>query len=140
MFGKERSAALMTFVERKTQLTPIVKVESKSPKVIANKTICVLSKEACHTLTNDNGFEFRNHVYESENLKIPIYFTNPESSWEKGTYENINGLVRQYFPRTSCTLELTDEAIKEIESKIYSRPRKKLGFQTPLEASSQARI
>ncbi len=136
MFGVERSAALLTFVERKTQLLKIVKVDSKSPQEIANKTISVLANEVCHSITNDNGFEFRAHERESAALRIPIYFTNPYSSWEKGTCENANGLIRQYFARTQNTKDLSDEALKEIEFQLNSRPRKKLGFQTPLEASS----
>jgi IS30 family transposase len=98
MFGDSRKSALLVFVERKTLLTRIRKVESKSPREIAEKTIEVLGQEKCLSLTNDNGFEFRNHHEESKALEIPIYFTNPYSSWEKGTCENTNGLIRQYFP------------------------------------------
>ena len=140
MFGESRSEALLTIVERKTQLTLIRRVRSKSPKEIAAQTIAALKDRTCLSLTNDNGFEFRNHVAESATLRAPIYFTNPYSSWEKGTCENINGLIRQYVSRTTKLSELSDEKIKEIENKINSRPRKKLGFQTPLEASTGGTI
>jgi transposase, IS30 family len=142
MFGDSRSAALLTIVERKTLLTIIKIVGSKSPKVIAIKTIEALknSKVKCKSITNDNGFEFREHQQESEALGVPIYFTNPYSSWEKGTCENINGLIRQYFTRKSSMKGLTDEDTKNIERKLNTRPRKKLGFQTPLEACAQMAI
>jgi IS30 family transposase len=140
MFGDSRSSALLTFVERKTLLTVLRKVESKSPMEIADKTVEAMSTLNCKSITNDNGFEFRHHLEESLALNIPIYFTNPYSSWEKGTCENTNGLVRQYFPHQQSMKELNNERVKFIEQMLNSRPRKKLGFQTPLEASTQMAI
>lgn len=134
MFGDSRSAALITFVERKTLYSILKKTNSKSPREIAEKTIEAMSAVDCKSITNDNGFEFREHQYESERLKVPIYFTNPYSSWEKGTCENINGLIRQYFPKKSSMKGLTDEDTEKIQSRLNSRPRKKLGFRTPMEA------
>ncbi|NJM09695.1 MAG: IS30 family transposase [Bdellovibrionaceae bacterium] len=134
MFGDSRKAALLTFVERNTLLTVIRKVESKSPTEIAHQTIDAMKNLDCKSITNDNGFEFRNHEQESLALKIPIYFTNPYSSWEKGTCENLNGLVRQYFPKHSAMKEVTNETVHAIAERLNSRPRKTLGFQTPLEA------
>lgn len=140
MFGDSRKQALLTFVERKTLLTILRKVSSKSPKEIAGKTIEAMSGVDCKSLTNDNGFEFREHQFESEQLKVPIYFTNPYSSWEKGTCENINGLIRQYFPKKHPMGDLKHEHLKAIEKALNTRPRKKLGFQTPLEASFKGTI
>lgn len=136
VFGDSRKSALLTFIERKTLYALLVKVESKSPKEIADRTIEALKKYRPKSLTNDNGFEFREHQRESKLLNIPIYFTNPYSSWEKGTCENMNGLIRQYFPKRSVTRNLTDAKIKEIQQLLNSRPRKKLGFLTPNEAFS----
>ena len=140
MFGDSRSKALLTFIDRKTLLTSLRKVESKSPNEIAAKTIEAMSKVKCLSITNDNGFEFRYHEKESKTLGVPIYFTNPYSSWEKGTCENMNGLIRQYFPQNQNMEELTDEIIFTIENALNTRPRKKLGFQTPLEASTKGTI
>jgi transposase, IS30 family len=126
--------------DRKTLLTILKKVESKSPRETANKTVEMLRDEVCLSITNDHGFEFRNHQDESKALKAPIYFTNSYSSWEKGTCENTNGLIRQYFPHCQDLKELTDEGIKRIEDRLNTRPRKKLGFQTPLEASAKETI
>lgn len=135
MFTRSRKEALMTFVERKTLLTVLRRVESKSPNEIAEKTIAAMREQKCLSITNDNGFEFREHEFESKELGIPIYFTNPYSSWEKGTCENINGLIRQYLPKDEKLKEMTDEILRKIEQRLNTRPRKKLGFRTPLEAN-----
>ncbi len=140
MFAQSRREALLTFVERQTLLTVIKRVKSKSPREIAAKTIEAMSHQVCKSITNDNGFEFREHIYESKTLGAEIYFTNPYSSWEKGTCENTNGLIRQYLPKNETMKEVTDETIKKIEKLLNTRPRKKLGFQTPLEASTQGTI
>lgn len=137
MFGSSRSQALLTLVERKTCYVVLRRVESKSPHEIARKTVEALSgfrkAGTCLSLTNDNGFEFREHRRESVELGIPIYFTHPYSSWERGTNENANGLVRQYFPKQSPMEEMTDEKAKMVQARLNSRPRKKLGFLTPEE-------
>jgi transposase, IS30 family len=139
MFGDSRKAALLTFVERATLLTLIRKVESKSPKEIARATIETMRSTHCRSITNDNGFEFREHELESRELKVPIYFTNPYSSWEKGTCENVNGLIRQYFPKKTSMKEMNDNEVNQIAKRLNSRPRKTLGFQTPLEAFEQSK-
>ena len=140
MFGDSRKSALLSFVERRSLFTIIKKVESKSPKEIAEKTIKTMSVVKCLSITNDNGFEFREHEQESLKLKVPIYFTNPYSSWEKGTCENTNGLIRQYFPKQSSMKEYTDETCQTIANTLNNRPRKKLGFQTPMEAFTEREI
>jgi transposase, IS30 family len=137
MFGDSRKAALLTIVERSTLFTIIKKVESKSPKEIASKTIEAMKDQIRFSMTNDNGFEFREHEQESKTLSIPFYFTNPYSSWEKGTCENVNGLIRQYFKRTTQMSEVTNETVEAIARTLNSRPRKTLGFYTPLEAFTQ---
>jgi transposase, IS30 family len=140
MFGNSRKAALLTFIERNTLFAIIRKVESKSPKEIAAQTIDAMKSMNCKSMTNDNGFEFRNHEEESIALQIPIYFTNPYSSWEKGTCENFNGLVRQYFPQNSQMNEVTNDTVQAIAERLNSRPRKTLGFQTPLEAFTKSTV
>ena len=135
MFGDSRSSALITFIDRKTKFSLIRVVQSKSPTEVARVTIELLSRELCHSITNDNGFEFRNHEEESKTLGIPIYFTNPYSSWEKGTCENLNGLVRQYFQQHYPMKEMTNEKAIEIQNLLNNRPRKGLGYLTPSEVS-----
>lgn len=132
MFGDSRKAALLTFIERSTLFSVICKVESKSSKEIADRMIELLKPLNCKSITNDNGFEFRDHERESEALNVPIYFTNPYSSWEKGTCE--------YFPQKSPMKEITDETVRAIAERLNTRPRKSLGFQTPLEAFTKGTI
>jgi IS30 family transposase len=115
-------------------------LHSNSPKEIAERTIETLKPLNCKSITNDNGFEFRNHEEESKALGVPIYFTNPYSSWEKGTCENLNGLVRQYFPKQSSMKEITDDTASSIAERLNSRPRKSLGFYTPMEALTKRTV
>jgi transposase, IS30 family len=138
--SRARKEAVLTIVERKTLLTLLKKVENKSPQEISQKTFQALGKQVCHSLTNDNGFEFRWHEYESEILKVPIYFASPYASWEKGTCENINGLVRQYLPKKTKLKELTDDHLNKIEISLNTRPRKKLGYLTPTEAARTGEV
>lgn len=140
MFCQSRKEALLTFVDRKTLLTLVRRVKSKSPAEIASKTIAAMRGRKCLSITNDNGFEFREHERESREIGAPIYFTHPYSSWEKGTCENTNGLIRQYFRREHALQEFSDEKIQEVEDRLNSRPRKKLGFQTPMEASTRGAV
>jgi IS30 family transposase len=142
MFGASRRSALLTLVERKTLLTQIRKVESKSPREIARATSRVFAQPMliCRSMTNDNGIEFRNHEAESKQLNIPIYFTHPYASWERGSIENTNGLIRQYFKAETDMGKFTDEDAQKIEEALNYRPRKKLGFRTPEECFFERKI
>lgn len=84
-------------------------------------------------MTNDNGLEFANHELISEHLGIDIDFSHPYHSWEKGANENLNGLIRQYIPKTTDFTLLTNEYIEYVEKKLNNRPRKRLGYLTPLQ-------
>lgn len=134
VFGDSRSEALLTLVERKTRFLVLRKVRNKSPYEIARKTIRALSRLKPLSITNDNGFEFRAHERESRVLRIPIYFTHPYSSWEKGSCENANGLLRQYFPKGASVHALISPRLRQTAEALNSRPRKGLGFRTPKEA------
>lgn len=140
MFGNSRSKALLTFVERKTRYVMIKKVESKSPAEVAEKTISAMSETVCRSITNDSGFEFGHHELESLYLDVPIYFANPYSSWERGTCENANGLIRQYFSHNQDMENFYDKDAQAIAEALNSRPRKTLGFRTPNEAFAKEKI
>lgn len=142
VFGNSKKAAILTAVDRKSLLTVIRKVESKSPAEISQVTEAIFKSGdyVCHSITNDNGFEFRYHEQESRKLSVPIFFANPYSSWEKGTSENTNGLIRQYFTHQTKMENFTNEDAKEIENSLNNRPRKKLGFKTPIEFTAQSKV
>jgi len=89
------------------------------------------------TLTSDNGKEFAYHQQVSKELGAAFFFANPYCSWERGTNENTNGLVRQYLPKGSDFATLTDHEVQLIADKLNHRPRKTLGFQTPQQVYEQ---
>ncbi|MEI6865916.1 IS30 family transposase [Flavicella sp.] len=85
-----------------------------------------------HTITADNGKEFAGHQKVAENLNVDYFFAHPYHSWERGSNENLNGLIRQYFPKGSDFRSITEQRIYEIETKINNRPRKRFGYETPI--------
>ena len=134
--GKGGSGYLVTATERYTNLNRIGFVKKKECKIVENEVVRILSNEKeIFTITSDNGKEFANHEKIAERLKIDYYFANPYSSWERGTNENANGLIREYFSKeeyfTGNKCFIT--RIKAAEKKLNNRPRKKLNFNTPNE-------
>jgi IS30 family transposase len=134
--GAERSGYIITCVDRKTRLVKIVKPESLRAKDIHKATINILSNKKLElkSITNDNGVEFTKHQETSHVLDVPIYFTRPYAAWERGTVENTNKLIRQYLPKSMSFKELSNEKIKMVETMLNQRPRKTLGYKTPMEA------
>ncbi|VEU76369.1 transposase [Mycoplasmopsis columboralis] len=124
-YGKENEH-LLTFVERKTRYGIIKKVKSKSGWVI-NKVLRDLIKEYqlnVKSITTDNGFEFYYLLCIANKLKIYIYKTDPYASFQKGTIENFNGMVRRFFPKGTNFNKVTDEEIFNVQTKINSCPMK----------------
>jgi len=85
------------------------------------------------TITSDNGKEFAKHEEVSQALNADFYFCHPYSSWERGLNENTNGLIRQFFPKGSEFISITDEQVLAVQNNLNFRPRKTLGFKTPNE-------
>ena len=134
-----RGPVIATLVERKSRFTKCAKARDKTA---ASVTTAIIEKmktisAMMLTMTLDNGKEFANHQILSELLKIKIFFAHPYHSWERGTNENTNGLLRQYLPKKTSFHNLTEEALQEIEDKLNHRPRKCLGYQTPFEVFSK---
>ncbi|VEU76062.1 transposase [Mycoplasmopsis columboralis] len=121
---------LLTFVERKSRFGLIKKVYSKDPwKILI--TLWDLIKEYrlnVKSITTDNGFEFNKLFYLGYRLKIKIYLTDPYASFEKGTIEHYNGIVRRFFKKRTNFNSVSDEKIKEILDKINQMPRKIHGY------------
>jgi IS30 family transposase len=103
VIGRHHKGALVTINDRAAGLLYMDKVESKEASVIQAKTIELLqdSKPILKTITSDNGKEFANHKAIAHKLEIDFYFANPYHSWERGANENLNGLIRQYFPKNT---------------------------------------
>ncbi len=135
IIGKNHKQAIVSLCERKTRYCLLAKVERKTAAAIERASCEKLAphQQLVHTITSDNGREFANHERIADSLQTDFYFANPYHSWERGTNENTNGLVRQYFPKRMPFAGITDEQIQAVEDKLNSRPRKTLGYQTPKE-------
>lgn len=136
MLGRCGQGALLTVVDRKSRMTFAVRVQSKSAREIHQATLQVLRpiRKIVRTLTNDNGKEFAKHRRTEKRLQAKIYFSHPYSSYERGTNENTNGLLRQYFPKGSTDFtKVTNREVGRATSRLNRRPRKCLGFRTPVE-------
>lgn len=134
IIGQNHQGALVTIVDRLSLKTLIAKVERKQSDLVAQSTIKLLlpyKKDTVHTITADNGKEFSGHELISKKLEAAFYFAHPYSSWERGTNENTNGLIRQYFPKKSSFENITEEDIKLVMDRLNNRPRKCLGYRTP---------
>ena len=90
-------------------------------------------KNIVKSITFDNGLEFAGHEVIAKALKCKIYFADPYSSWQRGTNENTNGLIRQYFPKGSDFKIYSNIQVRRVMDRLNSRPRKRLDFKTPYE-------
>lgn len=133
VIGKNHSGALVTIVERVTLFAVSMRVKSKRAKDVAAATLALLTpfKGLVHTITSDNGKEFAYHEKIAANLECEFYFAHPYSSWERGLNENTNGLLRQYFPKSTNFKEVSAQAVKKSVDQLNNRPRKTLAFKTP---------
>jgi IS30 family transposase len=136
IIGENNQGAILTLVERKTAFTMIeILKHGKNAKELTKVAIRLLCayKKYVHTITGDNGTEFADHQSIAKILNTLFFFTHPYSSWEKGTIENTNKLIRQYIPKGTNLNKLTTQQIKNIQYKINNRPRKNLNFYSPKE-------
>ena len=92
-----------------------------------------LPSSLSRTITVDNGREFAGHLDWTDQLGIKVYFADPFNSGQRGTNENTNGLLRQYFPKGQTFHAMTNAALKFATNRINNRPRKRLNYQSPLE-------
>lgn len=135
LVGKGHRGALVSLVERKSRYTLLQPVTQRLANLVADATISLLHPLAgfVHTITGDNGKEFADHVRIAETLKADFYFAHPYSAWERGTNENTNGLVRQYFPKRIDFSRVTLSETKLVVDRLNHRPRKCLDFKSPFE-------
>jgi transposase, IS30 family len=133
VIGKNHSGALVTIVERVTKHTLSKVIKNKTAEAVTQATIELLEpyKEIVHTITADNGKEFSNHREIETALDTQVYFAHPYSSWERGLNENTNGLIRQYFPKSTDFKKVTQADVDQMTICLNNRPRKSLVYQTP---------
>lgn len=136
IIGKGQKSAIGTLVERKARYTFIVKLSNRKSATVRKgfvkefKQTNTLFKK---TLTYDNGNEMAQHKQFSKQTKMPVYFAHPYSSWERGTNENTNGLIRRFFPKGTDFKNVTEKELKIVQEKLNNRPRKVLKYKTPNE-------
>lgn len=140
VIGANHEQAIVTVVERKSGYAVMAKVSNKTADLVGQAIIKALTpfEARVKTLTYDNGKEFCGHALIDEALNSTGYFARPFASWERGTNENFNGLLRQYVPKKRPMKNINDEEIKMIENRLNNRPRKRLGFRTPAEVFHQS--
>lgn len=137
LMGKNHASAIGTLVERTTRLTLLVPLEKKDAVAVSRafaqkfKSIPAQMKK---TLTYDRGMEMARHKLFTKNTAIRVYFADPYSPWQRGTNENTNGLIRQYFPKGITDFKMIPRStLNEVERRLNGRPRKTLGYYTPAE-------
>jgi IS30 family transposase len=140
IIGRRHRGALVSLTERKSRMTLLKQVEKRTAQAVADAVIELLEpwKHLVHTITSDNGKEFAEHERIAKSLDTDIYFAHPYAAWERGTNENSNGLVRQYFPKGRDFTTVTEEETIMAQSRLNNRPRKCLDFDTPNEVFFQS--
>jgi len=135
IIGKRHHQAIVTLTERKSRLALLCKVERRTADLVSDAVIKLLLPIAdrSHTITGDNGKEFADHERIAQELGIDFFFAHPYAAWERGTNENMNGLVRQYIPKKRDLSSVDDMELLSIMNKLNHRPRKCLGFKSPFE-------
>jgi IS30 family transposase len=134
--GSQHRGYVMTIVDRRSRLVHLRKLARPDAESTHLATVDALRRTRVRSITNDNGREFFAHQATAEALQAPVFFTRPYAAWERGTVENTNKLVRQYLPKSMPLQEIPNETLKMVETLLNYRPRKTLGYRTPIEASA----
>lgn len=132
MSGKAHHGFLVTLVERKSRRVRIGWVLRKTAEAVGSEIVRLLAEERVKTITFDNGKEFAGHERIAAELGCKCYFADPYSSWQRGTNENANGLIRQYFPKGMSLANPAPDRIALAERRLNNRPRKCLAFRSPI--------
>ena len=136
VLGKHGTGCFGTHVERKSGFLVAFKIPNRQDKAFTVATIAAFAKisgKLKKSFTVDNGKEFAAHKELAEGTGMKVYFCDPYSPWQRGSNENTNGLLRQYFPKRSSFADVSDEQLQAVVDLINNRPRKRLGFRSPAE-------
>ena len=135
MFGA-RNSQIATLVERQTRYVMLAKVASKDTETVVDaliKNARKLPQELYKSLTWDRGKEMADHKRFTLATDVQVYFCDPRSPWQRGSNENTNGLLRQYFPKGTDLARHSADDLAAVADALNSRPRKTLGWRTPAE-------
>lgn len=133
--GRRWRTGIVTLVERASRYSVFGRLHGKSAPhtaTVVTRSLRALKHPAL-SLTVDNGQEFAHHRRITQTLKVPVFFADPRSPWQRGTVENTNGLLRQYFPKTLDFTTITARELRRVQNQLNHRPRKCLGYRTPYE-------
>lgn len=136
VLGPPGTGGLATLVDRKSRFTIILKVQSKQADHVHHRLrerLKELDEERRHSITFDNGTEFARCDRLERHLGIKLYYADPGCPYQRGSNENTNGLIRQYFPKGTDFRDITHHEVRQVEKLLNNRPRACLGFRTPAE-------
>jgi len=140
VMGAGTKDCIATLVERKTGLVLVGKLKDRTTGSLNRRVISLIGQHGgrFETVTADNGTEFHGYKGIERRTGVTFYFARPYHSWERGSNENANGLLRQYLPKGESMAGLTQQQCNAIAYKLNTRPRKRLGFRTPLECFNES--
>jgi IS30 family transposase len=136
IIGSRNASALGTLLERTTRMAFLVKLENQDARLVRKafaEEFRRLPKGLKRTLTYDQGQEMSQHKLFTKETDITVYFAHPHSPWERGSNENTNALIRQYFPKGTDFSKISNNRLKEVQDELNDRPRKTLSWYTPHE-------
>jgi len=140
IMGASNRTALGTLVERTTRTTLLVPLKAKDAESVRKafaRRLRAIPKQMKLSLTYDRGKEMAEHKLFTCDTRMKVYFAHPQSPWERGTNENTNGLIRQYFPKGTDFSKVSYHMIMKAQDRLNGRPRKVLGWKTPYEAFNE---
>ena len=140
VMGTGNKDCIVSLVERKSGLLLIGKLPNRTTASLNHRVIRLIRQHdgAFKSITADNGTEFHNYKLIEQKTAAVFYFARPYHSWERGSNENANGLIRQYLPKGASMAGLSQQQCNAIARKLNTRPRKRLGFRTPLECNNES--
>lgn len=140
VIGKGQKSAIGTIVERKSRFVCIIKLKDRKSATVTKqfaKVLQAFNENLIKTMTYDNGVEMAKHKDFTKQTGIKVYFADPYASWQRGTNENTNGLIRRYFPKRTDFNKVTAKQLKYVQDKLNNRPRKIINYKTPNEIFKQ---
>jgi transposase, IS30 family len=141
IYGQNRQSMLGTLVERKTRFLMLAPLKSKRSEEVRRafaRKVKRLPEQLRRTLTYDQGAEMAEHRLFTKTTRMKVFFAHPQSPWERGTNENTNGLIRQFFPKGTNLKNVSQAQIQRAEYLLNDRPRKVLGWKKPYEVFAEA--
>lgn len=140
LMGHANTSALGTLVERTTRLTLLVPLTAKDAAAVRQafaRELRTLPTQLRRSLTYDQGQEMREHRLFTKQTQMRVYFAHPHCPWERGTNENTNGLLRQFFPKGTRFNQVSRKEIKQVQAMLNDRPRKAINWHSPAHAFNQ---